>query len=967
MKRLATVLALVLLSFLPSWAAPKTRDASGLWSTAVDWNPDGVPVAGDDITISGVSVILDSAAACAGGASACGQTLTISAGASVTLGRGTTFLWINCATATYPCIDVSGTLIGNAGQTLRIGADGGAGNQNPDRVRVNNGGRLSGFGQRLQVGTVTSVITDEATITNPNLAFGLPTRDFVFEDASARFPMTAANVQEWASADDCVDNCYVIRFTSGERAGRWYNLKATSTNPTTRLTVDFDSRSNPASVTNGIGLAANATAKADGYGRAYVTGTAAVAAQTVTGTGTSWSIEFALGSRWYCDADGPASAKRVVRVVSGTSMILESNYAGGGCGATAAYHLVDDNQPYPFMDHSEHIRPGDGYEIIRPFNITGAVITTGAEPDGATAASFTNVECVAGSICQFGFTAIRWVGGFTTVDTLPANSGVLLTGARAFTDTEIKGSATTFMLMLLNGQGMDVGRNFLHYSSPSLSCQGCGHALVFEDSGQGGGQAPIVQVGNKLHDNRMELTNDDTTWVRAPQSGFRRFGNITKYIGSSLLSETANCVEYGGYVASNPAGSFYFFDTVDTDNVCMNFGSIGCAPLNEYSGGPCSGITWRTQGVRGGSGYRVDLGISRNLIANAQTGSGAEWEGTANPSNSQAEFNSNSVTIAGNAVMFTAFDGIGGAQNHYNNLIHSWGLNRQMQNQIAYAAISFVPRNTKGNITIPVDEAITTPVWVATGSIRSGIWVPPLNNMSGNLQCVGAGNPDSCCSGAGTGTCPQVGHESNPVISDNVLFGHSMIIRLGSNAGVRLVGNPDVLIQNNYISCELSRVAVGDDVVRGVDQWRDGAGSGENGETVTNNTVTGCSASNLNVRGFGSPPTLTENNNYLLNAPAGVTPAGSDSLSANLAWSPLSLSFDRRSDSAIERGPRSVGLLMNPLWKTRVHTSLMGTNQAGVTDTDGDGISDRFDNCKNMFNPTQLDNNLDGKGDACGG
>lgn len=34
-------------------------------------------------------------------------------------------------------------------------------------------------------------------------------------------------------------------------------------------------------------------------------------------------------------------------------------------------------------------------------------------------------------------------------------------------------------------------------------------------------------------------------------------------------------------------------------------------------------------------------------------------------------------------------------------------------------------------------------------------------------------------------------------------------------------------------------------------------------------------------------------------------------------------------------------------------------------DTDGDGVMDLHDNCDLTFNPSQLDTDADGKGDAC--
>lgn len=41
--------------------------------------------------------------------------------------------------------------------------------------------------------------------------------------------------------------------------------------------------------------------------------------------------------------------------------------------------------------------------------------------------------------------------------------------------------------------------------------------------------------------------------------------------------------------------------------------------------------------------------------------------------------------------------------------------------------------------------------------------------------------------------------------------------------------------------------------------------------------------------------------------------------------------------------------------------------EADTTDTDGDGIYDRYDNCEQVYNPRQVDTDYDGVGDACDG
>jgi hypothetical protein len=944
-KRILTVLLALSCSIGSVLAVAKTRDANGLWSTATAWAPDGVPVAGDDITIDGFSVILDSAAACAGGASACGQTLAITANSSVTLGRGTAFLWINCATATLPCISVTGVLIGGPGQTLKVGSDGGAGSVNPDRIRVLTGGQLSWQGRRLHSGTITKVVQDEATVTDPDLAFGLPTRNFEFEDANARFPMDNDNTPTWSNAGDCLNNCYAVRFTSGDRKWRWYNTVDPTANPLTTIGVDYNSRHNPAQTASGIGLTAS-NINADGYGTAYTTGTAAVSSQTVTGTGTNWQPNFALGSRWYCDADGPSAAKRIVRVVqSGTSVILESAYGGAGCAAAAAYHIVDDNQPYPFRDHSEHIKPGDTYDIILPATIQGAVITTGAEPDGSARAPFTNIDCQTGARCLFRYTQLKWMGGASTGPD-DNDAGLLLrdVDSLVLSDNEFKGFATSVFIKTIAADNFEFSRNFVHYYAPALGTVGDGHGMIVED----GSLPPTLHVGNTVLDNRVELTNDDSLWVRAPQSGWRELRNVFKYIGSTTTAETANGTEFGGTIGANgnPAsGTHYFKDCVVSDNTCMNVGSSltsGDNSLAAYGAGAC--FTWRTQGTTGGPAYRNDIGFTRNLVANVQYGAGIAWEGSAQAGDTLAEYLTHNITVAGNEITHIAGNGASGT-NVYNNFIQSWGLDRQ--NHAAtmdmVAAIHGTVARVKGNVTIPVDETIATPAWTGTEVPRPAIRLPADTSQSSNP-----------------------GYPTTVAITDNVLFGHAAIVFIGDSAGIAMDGNPLVNIDHNLISCELNRTTPSD-LNRGIDQWRNGAPTEKSG-VWTHNVVSGCLNSNLNIRAFATPPIPTENNNYLINSPtaaSGLTPDASDSLTINLGWSPLSFLYDRVSSLPANQGPRSSGLLINPNWRGIVWPTLAGTTAANALDADGDGAADPFDNCRTTPNPSQLDSNGDGRGDAC--
>jgi plastocyanin len=959
MRRLLKVLLLIGSLFLPRLALANAcvSNANGLWSAASSWTSCGgvIPVAADDVTV-GHSLILDSAAACAAGGSACGRTLTIGANSSVTAGRGTTFLWINCSTSTFPCINISGTLSGGPGQTLKVGSDGGAATLNPDRVQVNAGGRLSWQGRKVTQGTITKIDQDEATVTNPLLAFGLPTRDMEFEDASSHMLMNATNTQAWANAANCLDNCFAVRFTSGDRAWRWYNTIAPTIGPlVTSIRAEFQSRHNPArdATTLGVGLVADVR-KADGYGQAYTTGTACTTAtqggacaangQFVTGTGTVWNTNIALGSRWFCTSDTQSASRRIIRVIDGTHLVLDSTYGGAGCGAAAAYTVVDDNQPYPFFDHSEHIKVGDTFEVIQPATIQGAVITTGAEPDGSTRAPFTNLDCAVGSTCTFKYTQLKWFGGLAAALD-DRDQGIIFRQVdnNQITDNEFTAWASTMLISMKGPDNVEIARNFIHYFAPALGVSNSGHGIVMEDVSV----PPTLHTGNSVHDNRFELTNDDPIWKRSPQSGMRIYRNIFKYAGASLVAESLNCVDTLGTAGANgspQSGQHYYKDDLITDNICENIGSTqtGTGDGQGPGYGSASCFAYRTQGSTGGPGYRLDVGFSRNLVANCQTGGGITWEGTAQAADTLAEYLNNNIAVVGNYISNVAGEGANGTE-VLNNFVGQWGLDRQ---NVRMPAIGDGPcMRVSGNIAVPVDEAITATTYGATEVDRSGFLLP-------GTYTVNAVN---------MGSAPTV------TISDNVFFSHGAVIHIGDLSGAAMIGNPTVNITNNYLSCELQR-GTPSDLTRGIDQWRDHANTGEKSGSWTFNIVSGCVNSNLNVRAFANPPAPTENNNYLINsavAATGLTPDASDSLSINLGWSPLSFTYDRRNDIADSHGPRSVGVLMNQSWHTPVFPQLAGTTVANLKDSDGDGVADFFDNCPKVPNPTQLDSYGNGVGDAC--
>lgn len=969
LKKLGLSAAVLLFSSQLFAATKTTTQPGGLWSVSGSWSAAGEPVGTEDIVCqAGSSIVLDAAAKgaggsagdCATGVANCGISLNVATGASLMLGRGTKMARFDCTGTTDSCIDVAGTLAIGPGQTLKIQSNQG-GTGNPDRLRVRSGGRLVVVGKLLHSGTITSVITGEATVTNPTLAFGLPTQDFVFEDANAHFPVDSAGVQIWKNTAGAggLDNPYIVRFTSGDRKGRWYNILASSTNPTTRITVEFQSRHNPArdATTLGAGILAD-TIKADGYGGVYSTGNATVASGSanVVGTGV-WVNEVASGSRFFCTngGDGPAQAQRIARVVDNTHLTLAAPYGTANCAAGSTYKIVDDNQPWPFADHSEHIRVGDTYEIIQPATVQGATITTGAEPNGSSNTPLSQIQCDIGSTCLFKYAILKWLGAggsFTDAGILVGENPTGSVNIQ-IQDSEITGWAGSAAVMFRATNGVELSGNFIHYTA-TVTPVGAGHGVIFDNAFPN----PVMESGVNIHDNRFDLTNDDAIWARSPMSSPIVRANIIKYIGETVGSETANCISMYGNSGSanyNPTGSYYFQNGQIIDNICMNVGSTGSGGNYPTTAGASAGINWKTQRSADGTGLIVELGIARNRVANIQNGSGIAIQDVAGGTGTGADFiASNQVTVAGNDVTYTDGEGISVVRNAYNNFVAYWGLDRDDTGGIINCGLRDATANAKGNVVIPLDELPATPAWAtATPTRQAACWDTNDGAVAG---FVGFAYP---------GTAQ---------ITDNAFFGMSGSIRIGGPGfcGVNNSGNQTWTISRNLISCDLARIVTGGGNV-GVSQ---NISTPDVPPTITSNIISGCIDGNLNVVGCSDSASLcyTESSNAFLNSANDYTDniasfncskAGSDTDGQAPGIMPLSLIFDRRYDTSFSQGPRSLGNNPNPTWRVPIRSPLAGTSAVNATDTDGDGVSDLFDNCPFAFNPSQLDTNGDGRGDAC--
>ena len=494
MKRLLPIL-LLLLAGGPVWAETCTWSANGLWSTGGGCTPTG----DDTCTINANVIVLCDQSPCL-----CGQVtnnghaypLPTSTGWKIGdgLAAGTTDHWTNAAGA---------SLIWGPGQTVEFNTTSSAGIATT--AGITNNGYVSATGRTIR---------EESAITSFGAISGnWPNRQIVITDNT----LQSATANEFAGK--------VMIPTSGVHRWQWFDIAASSGST---LTLDIDDRGGYDSrgKAGRVGPAATTWAPGD-WGTTYSTGTATVAsgAATVTfGGGASIIPSNALGGRFICtagtDDDTEAAfdtnVRRICSVTSTTGVTLCSNYGTAACAAGGTYVIYDDNQPPTAAAYANTFAEGDTFIIYQPAVIT-ATNKSDANQNGHWYFTANSGSTSSFSGVDIGYCGQRKGGGASNVDCMTVNQidNSLSTEGFYLDLSDVHHPSGQIVLLANDGRYIKPTRTTIRDcadggADDSSEC----HGVAYYDPA-GGGRSEY----NGYEDGRVVRVNDDAfSWFSSGES-----------------------------------------------------------------------------------------------------------------------------------------------------------------------------------------------------------------------------------------------------------------------------------------------------------------------------------------------------------------------------------------------------------------------------------------------------------------
>lgn len=477
---------------------------------------------------------------------------------------------------------------------------------------------------------------------------------------------------------------------------------------------------------------------------------------------------------------------------------------------------------------------------------------------------------------------------------------------------------------------------------------------VCHDAGSDAGEsAGCIETGNSPSVTASSVSFTDNTGYRTRGHAFQLFGagDVVHVTGTNRVQR--NLVHDGCTT-----------DTGECNGI--EWGSLdGIEASQNLIYDICAGTLGGSNGFSMGAGDNILMGgapaIYSNILLNI-CGSGIVGSNAAGASN-PVGYGGQGYGITGNYISNVRLNGILGGR-AYGNVVKNYSLRLPNGTPIAAFRDQVV---AKGNIAMFDDTAAASAD--CTGGqycVRNAFMWSSIDNVMNNKPAITA--TDNIFSGKfivftgaagfGFGIDWSLGTDQSFTFQHNTCDGHGTVghcisvtsmtptalrtVTIDDVAATHLGGTGRIFLRsgNSLSRClidRLYRVSIGTSIATA-----DAADAvcGEGGSTETNSTSVGT---------LGLKARLALEFQPSVESPllaAGGTPSGSDVGVRGFAFN-----FDKW------KGVWPIMTFDSPLPKSFTNTV--------SKDTDGDGVIDLFDNCKFVWNPSQLDTNSNDVGDAC--
>lgn len=910
-KRLLLAVLLCLSAPVSAWANACVAQADGKWATTTTWTSCGgvAPTAADTVDIGAFQITCDTGT-CLGfdlDFTTTGGNLRVLDGATLKFGGGTS------TTGEAMVDDIAGNhIILDPGSTMEFNCS-----RNDMSTSECTFTIAAGFTAAKETVVESLVVTSVGAVswsggtTTQQLTFanlGAPATDYYATATSRMYAKVRSGWFQSATIPITANGVNTLTLGMGARGLLDTRNKdgATRLDPTAWLYGDR------------------------GQTYSHATCTLTNGATTFTCTGTPpWNNcqgNVLPGAKVICASDvstaDDADFATICTSASGTSATLCSNYTGVGC-AGAAVRVYDYNEPAYAVPIIEDFIAGDIIDIIKPVLIT-ATNKSDVNMNGQYSIIVAN-----GASAVFDGTILEYCGIQTSgsdgpdclrisnIDNTSSTEGVVLK------DMDIFHYSGEDAIELVSCNGITIEGTRISNAAEGYS--GCGgsheaHGIRIE----GGSSTANMIIRNNL----IDRTNDGMIAISGASelqgTGLRIYGNRLRFTpandGGSCQGIVLNDAQVDAVVTGNLVADTELAISVDSADITLS--------------------------------QDLTVGITKNLILNS-VGGGIVAGGVASTDLPDSE---NKVYVGANVLLGVNSSNLQRGYQVGNFLAPLGPLSTVGGN----FPMSQWPQSARGNIFIGPPNANASIALISAESVadNTASLFPATVVMADNVivqNATGSGAQEMARFDfyALTGSAPY-----RPVLQ----IDHNFSLCNDSLSAASVDGfqmntdttTTDVARSNIFVDCNIGPyVAIGP----------------ENGGVITESynlclqvVAANCKHANITAggntlqSGFIAPPDMRDGN---VSALKGTTP-----------WSSLG------HDGTV-RGPRVAGppdfswvrtlypFSLSQDTRGQSIPPLTNTNSIGDSDTDGDGYWDTFDNCDGVWNPTQHDEDEDGKGDAC--